>query len=281
MTMEHQKLEQQKRRNSPAKREELDHTLIASVGGWVRPILEDLLHDPELDALQNTANHVSVVRLGYNDHGPIHMRIATVNALTFLALLHDAGVPPSLVREEKGTYLDAQFAVALGGLIHDVGMAVTRDRHEWHSLHLGRDLIIRYIARAYPNSLFKQMLIRALIHEIVIGHMGYDKVFSIEAGTLLVGDGTDMTRGRAKRARELSLHPVLGDMHRHSAFAITSVEIRKGDALPAHISITMSDYAGIFQVEEVLIPKISVSPLRSHIEVAVVVGNDAPRRYLG
>jgi metal-dependent HD superfamily phosphatase/phosphodiesterase len=43
----------------------------------------------------------------------------------------------------------------------------------------------------------------------------------------------------------------------------------------------MNDYAGIFQVEEVLIPKISVSPLRAHVEVAVVVGNDAPRRYLG
>jgi metal-dependent HD superfamily phosphatase/phosphodiesterase len=274
-------MEHQKRRNSPAKREELDNTLIAGVGGWVRPLLQELLVDPELDALQNAANHVSVVRLGYNDHGPIHMRIATVHALTFLALLHDAGLPPSLVREEKGTYLDAQFAVAVGGLIHDVGMAVTRDRHEWHSLHLGRDLIIRYIAKAYPNSLFKQMLVRALIHEIVIGHMGYDKVFSIEAGTLLVGDGTDMTRGRAKRAKELSSHPVLGDMHRHSADAITSVEIRKGDALPAHVSVKMNDYAGIFQVEEVLIPKISVSPLRAHVEVAVVVGNDAPRRYLG
>jgi len=279
--MEHQKLEHQKRRNSPAKREELDHALIAGVGDWVRPLLEDLLADPELDALQNAANHVAVVRLGYNDHGPIHMRIATLHALTILALLHDAGVPPSLVREQKGTYLDAQFAVAVAGLIHDVGMAVTRDRHEWHSLHLGRDLIIRYIARAYPDSLFKQMLVRALIHETVIGHMGYDKVHSIEAGTLLVGDGTDMTRGRAKRAKELSIHPVLGDMHRHSADAITSVEIRKGDALPAHISVQMNDYAGIFQVEEVLIPKISVSPLRAHMEVAVVVGKDAPRRYLG
>src|SRR5215204_2768261 len=101
-------MEHQKRRNSPAKREELDNTLISNVGGWVRPLLQELLLDPELDALQNAANHVSVVRLGYNDHGPVHMRIATVNALTFLALLHDAGVPPSLVREDKGTYLDSQ-----------------------------------------------------------------------------------------------------------------------------------------------------------------------------
>lgn len=269
------------RRNTPAKRNELDDALIAGVGGWVRPLLQEMLVDPELDALQEAANHVSVVRLGYNDHGPVHMRIATLHSLTLLALLHDAGVVPSLVREERGDYHDAQFAVALGGLIHDVGMSVTRDRHEWHSLHLGRDLIIRYLARAYPDNLLKQTLVRALIHEIVIGHMGYDKVFSIEAGVLLVGDGTDMTRGRAKRTKELSTRPVLGDMHRHSAHAITSVEIRTGDALPAHIAITMNDYAGIFQVEEVLIPKISVSPIRQHIEVTVIVGNDAPRRYLG
>lgn len=269
------------RRNTPAKRNELDAALIAGVGGWVRPLIQDLLIDPELDALQEAANHVSVVRLGYNDHGPVHMRIATLHSLTLLALLHDAGVVPSLVREEQGDYHDAQFAVALGGLIHDVGMSVTRDRHEWHSLHLGRDLILRYLARAYPENLRKQTLVRALIHEIVIGHMGYDKVFSIEAGVLLVGDGTDMTRGRAKRTKQLSTGPVLGDMHRHSADAITSVELRTGDALPAHIAVTMNDYAGIFQVEEVLIPKISVSPIRSQIEVTVIVGHDAPRRYLG
>jgi metal-dependent HD superfamily phosphatase/phosphodiesterase len=269
------------RRNTPAKRLELDNALISGMGGWVRPLMQEIMADPELEALQSTANHVSVMRLGYNDHGPVHMRIATLHALTILALLADAGVPPSLVREQQGDYHDAQFAVALAGLIHDVGMAVTRDRHEWHSLHLGRDLILRYIARAYPDSLYKQTLIRALIHEIVIGHMGYDKVFSVEAGVLLVGDGTDMTRGRAKRAKELATAPVLGDMHRHSADAITSVQIRKGDALPAHIEIQMHDYAGIFQVEEVLIPKISASPLRNYIEVAVVVGEDAPRRYLG
>lgn len=268
-------------RHSLAKRQELESSIVAGVGGWVRPIIQELLADPELAALQEAANHVSVVRLGYNDHGPIHMRIATLHALTLLALLHDAGVVPSLVREQQGSYLDAQFAVALASLVHDVGMAVTRDRHEWHSLHLGRDLILRYLVRAYPESLFKQTLVRALIHEIVIGHMGYDKVFSIEAGVLLVGDGTDMTRGRAKRTKELSTGPVVGDMHRHSADAITSVEIRKGDALPAHISIRMNDYAGIFQAEEVLIPKIAASPIRQHIEVAVIVRDDPPRRYLG
>lgn len=269
------------RRNTPAKRIELDSALLAGVGGWVRPIVQDLLNDPELDALQETANHVSVVRLGYNDHGPIHMRVATLHSLTLLALLHDAGIVPSLVREGQGDYHDAQFVVALAGLIHDVGMAVTRDRHEWHSLHLARDLVLRYLDRAYPGNRFKQTLLRALIHEVVIGHMGYDKVFSIEAGVLLVGDGTDMTRGRAKRTKELSTRPVLGDMHRHSADAITSVEIRPGDALPAHIAIRMNDYAGVFQVEEVLIPKISVSPIRQHIEVAVIVRDEAPRRYLG
>lgn len=269
------------RRNTPAKRAELDTALISGVGGWVRPLIQELLADPELDALQEAANHVSVVRLGYNDHGPVHMRVATLHSLTLLALLHDAGVVPSLVRESVGDYHDAQFAVALAGLIHDVGMSVTRDRHEWHSLHLGRDLILRYLTRAYPDDLRKLTLVRALIHEIVIGHMGYDKVFSVEAGVLLVGDGTDMTRGRAKRTMALSKGPVLGDMHRHSADAITHVDIRTGDALPAHIAITMSDYAGIFQVEEVLIPKISVSPIKHHIEVTVIVGHDAPRRYLG
>ena len=35
------------------------------------------------------ANAVSVRRLGYNDHGPVHARLVTYNALKILRLMHE------------------------------------------------------------------------------------------------------------------------------------------------------------------------------------------------
>ena len=37
-------------------------------------VAKALMRDQEIEAVQNYANNVSIVRLGYNDHGPVHMR---------------------------------------------------------------------------------------------------------------------------------------------------------------------------------------------------------------
>src|SRR5258708_32077347 len=47
------------------------------------------------------------------------------------------------------------------------------------------------------------------------------------SGTVLVADGTDMTKGRARMAKLLATKPTIGDMHRHSANAIQEVVIEK------------------------------------------------------
>ena len=41
------------------------------------------------------------------------------------------------------------------------------------------------------------------MQEGIIGHMGHEKIHSIEAGTVLVADGTDMTKGRARMAKRV------------------------------------------------------------------------------
>lgn len=260
-------------------RQELDRKILAHTKEWLTEVVSRILHDPELEAMQEAANHVSIVRLGYNDHGPVHMRKVTLNALRILDMIHVSGAMPSLVHEGKGTYLDSQFAVIFAGLIHDVGMVVTRIHHEWHSLHLSEILIDKYLREVYPDTK-KRRLVHGMIYEAVIGHMATDKIFSVEAGTVLVADGTDMTRGRARIARKLATSPAIGDIHRHSAEAITRVQIVKGTTRPVKISVTMTDYAGVFQVEEILMKKISASPIQKHLEVDVIVGNEAPRVYL-
>lgn len=262
------------------KRDELDRALLAMVEAKPRAILEKLCQDPKVKLWQNQANHVSIVRLGYNDHGPVHMRIVTLHALRIMNLLKEGGVRSTMEFEEIGTYEDSKVAVVLAAMLHDVGMGVTRDKHEWHSVHMCMPLVERYLAEIYPDDEEKQLAIACMVREAIVGHMGHDKIHSVEAGVLLVADGTDMTKGRARIAKMLAQKPTLGDMHRHSADAIKEVILTKGEERPVHIAVKMDDYSGIFQVEEVLMQKISYSPIRQHIELSVLVHDDPPRRYL-
>ena len=74
-----------------------------------------LFADAELQEMQEYANNVSIRRLGYNDHGPVHMRQVVGNAIKMLNILHEAGIKTSLEDEEIGTFEDSMCAVILAG----------------------------------------------------------------------------------------------------------------------------------------------------------------------
>jgi len=263
-----------------ALREEIDNAILAMLADREKELYRKLASDPLVRAWQDQANHVSIVRLGYNDHGPIHMRIVTLNSLKILGLLRDGGIQPSIVFEKLGTFEDGQAIVILSAMLHDLGMAVARQRHEWHSLIIGMRLVERYLAEFYPDDFVKQVAITAMVQEGIVGHMGHDKIHSIEAGTVLVADGTDMSKGRARLAKLLATKPTLGDMHRHSADAIKEVIIERGQNRCVHINVRMDDYSGIFQVEEVLMGKLAHSPIQDFVELSVAVRDEPLRRYL-
>lgn len=267
-------------RTGSAIKEELDHAIQNLLTERGKALYRKLSRDPQVLAWQDLANHVSIVRLGYNDHGPIHMRIVTLNALKMLGLLRDGGVQPSIVFEKMGTYEDGQTIVLLSAMLHDLGMAVARQNHEWHSLLIGMRFVEKYLAEFYADDFGKQVAITAMVQEGIVGHMGHEKIHSIEAGTVLVADGTDMTKGRARIAKLLAKKPTLGDMHRHSADAIKEVIIEKGTTRSVHINVRMDDYSGIFQVEEVLMGKLLHSPIHDFVELSVAVRDEPLRRYL-
>jgi metal-dependent HD superfamily phosphatase/phosphodiesterase len=263
-----------------ALRDEIDSAILALLSDRGKDLYRRLASDPLIMAWQDQANHVSIVRLGYNDHGPIHMRIVTLNSLKILGFLREGGIQPSIVFEKLGTFEDGQAIILLSAMLHDLGMAVARQRHEWHSLVIGMRVVERYLAEFYPDDIAKQVAITAMVQEGIVGHMGHEKIHSIEAGTVLVADGTDMTRGRARLAKLLSTKPTIGDMHRHSADAIREVVIEKGRDRCVHINVRMDDYSGIFQVEEVLMGKLSHSPIHDFVELSVSVRDEPLRRYL-
>jgi len=264
-----------------SKQRELDEVLLQRTEGPVRALLQRLVSDSAIHQYLSYANVVSVRRLGYNDHGPVHARIVTYNALKILRLIHEAGIPTSLEDEEVGRYEDSQVAVALAGFMHDIGMGVARSDHEWHSLLVADKQIRDHLAQVYPDEEDPmRTVLHAVTHEAIVGHMASQRIHSIEAGVVLVADGCDMAHGRARIPQALERDPMVGDIHRFSASAIRRVDIKRGENKPVSIQVTMDNVTGLFQVEEILMTKVKASPIMPHLEVSAIVGDDSPRHYL-
>lgn len=245
-------------------------------------IVQELIHNEEIEAIQDYANNVSIVRLGYNDHGPVHMRAVCRNCLKMLQILYTSGVKTSLEIEQAGTFLDSVTAVIIASFFHDFGMTVGRQDHELYSVMLGHLIIDSILKKNLPNKsdLKRRVIIRSMAIEGIIGHMGTRKVHSLEAGLILIADGCDMTKGRARIPMELSTKPSVGDIHKYSANSIEKVKIEQGSERPIKIEVKMSADVGFFQIEEVLLQKINSSPAKHLIELYAGVENCELKKYL-
>ena len=245
-------------------------------------LLGILLKHPEITALQNYANTVSITRIGLNDHGPVHMKTVTRNALKILGILHEAGVQTCVEKEQTGTFTDSIMAVMFAAMLHDSGMTIARKNHELYSGIICHTLIGDILQQLFPEEkdMMRRVVIRSLAMEGILGHMGSHPVHSIEAGVILIADGCDMTKGRARIALEIPTEPAVGDMHKYSAHSIEKVKIRRGENRPLKIEVTMKSEVGFFQIEAVLIPKIQASPVRGLVELYAGVEGEEMKRYV-
>jgi len=243
-------------------------------------LVKFLFADEELQEMQEYANNVSIRRLGYNDHGPVHMRQVVGNAIKMLNILHEAGIQTSLEQEETGTFEDSMCAVILAGLMHDLGMAIGRQGHEEMSVMLAQPIIERTLMHLLPNDLHRRVIIRSVATEAIIGHMSSRKIHSIEAGILLIADGCDMTKGRARIPMSINTTPRVGDIHKYSANAINRIGIHRGEKKPIKIDVEMSGDVGFFQIEEVLLQKIDASPAKQFVELYAGVEGMERKCYL-
>jgi metal-dependent HD superfamily phosphatase/phosphodiesterase len=251
-----------------------------ALSGKADQALEMLLHDEELQAAQEYANTVSIVRLGYNDHGPVHMRTVALNALIMLRLLRQAQIKTSLEKDGCGDFEDSVIAVMCAAMLHDLGMGIGRQDHESTGVYLALPILNRLLAYVYQGDIRKQAMIRALSLEGIVGHMGAYAVYSLEAGVVQVADGCDMTKGRARIPLALA-HPTKGGhIHQYSANSIEGVTIDAGEERPIRISVHMSNASGFFQVEEVLMKKIAGSTAKPFVELYARVLDEAPLQYL-
>ncbi len=239
-----------------------------------------LFADEELQEMQDYANNVSIKRLGFNDHGPVHMRQVAGNAIKMLNLLREAGIKTSLEAEEVGTFEDSMCAVIIAGLMHDLGMMIGRQGHEDMSAIFAQPIIERALMHVFPNDLKRRVIIKSLATEAIVGHMSSKKIHSIEAGIILIADGCDMTKGRARIPMAINTTPRVGDIHKYSANAINRIGIHHGHIRPIRIDIEMSGDVGFFQIEEVLLTKIDSSPAKQFVELYAGVEGQEKKRYL-
>lgn len=245
-------------------------------------VVQLLIDDAEVQAIQDYANTVSIVRLGFNDHGPVHMRTVCRNALKMLKIFYQAKIQTSLEKEQSGTFADSVTAVILASFFHDFGMTVGRQDHELYSAIIGQPVINSILKKVLPEEkdLKRRVTIYAMAMEGIIGHMGTRKIHSVEAGIILVADGCDMTKGRARIPMEINTKPSVGDIHKYSANSIEKVKILAGEEKPIKIEVHMSAVVGFFQIEEVLLQKISCSPIKDFIELYAGVDDDEMKKYL-
>jgi uncharacterized protein len=228
-------------------------------------IVERINGDAELKAYWRASNITAIDRLGYNDHGPIHIKIVAKSALRMLRLLVESGETPDIVKSYSLSKDDAEVVVVLAAALHDIGHAIHREGHEEYSIALAPPIIKRLLKDIYDETELTIVMVEIL--HAMITHRSDLQPLTLEASVVRVADALDMEKGRARipfKAGSINIHSV-------SALAIDKVRISKGDERPIKVEIAMNNSAGIYQIDELLRDKIAKTSIRDKITIVIQV----------
>ena len=237
-------------------------------------LVERINADDEVYALWECANVNAVTRLGMTDHGPVHVHIIANIALKLMRLLIAAGIQPSIARDHGLTNEDAEVVVVLAALTHDLGMSIHRADHEQFSLFVAQTKIREWLDGLYDVR--AATLVRSEALHAIISHRKGGRPLTVEAGVVRVADALDMTKGRSRIPFEAGQI----DIHSLSAAAIDKVEILHGEAKPIRIVVTMTNSAGIFQLDELLKEKLHGSGLEQYVEVEASIEGETEKKLV-
>jgi len=237
-------------------------------------VLKRVYEDKELETFWQCANVVAIDRLGWSDHGPMHVKIMSNIGLKILRLLLEAGVTPNIVKDHKMTKNDAEVVVALGCVLHDIGHVVHRYNHAVYSIPIALRFLDRYLEGIYNTK--KRAIITSDVLHAIVSHGPKAPPLTIEAGVVKVADALDMEKGRARipfKAGKINIHSV-------SAMAIDRITIERGEDKPIKIIIEMSNSAGIFQIDDLLGKKVKGSGLEEYLKIVVQVKPEGETRIV-
>jgi len=234
----------------------------------VAKVLSLLKTDRFINGLIDQANKVAIVRMGYNDHGPMHARITAYNSLKILDLLH---VEPTVVSEEIGNREDSMVATVMGAFLHDCGISLVREGHELMGSIISRDPVVSILSKIYKDR-YKVARLASIVSECILCHMGTYKATSWEARIVETADGTDASKGRAR----VPFHIAKPDIHKFSALAIERVNIIKGEKKPIRFEVIMDNPAGIFQTEAIMMKKTVDAGMDKYVEIVAKIKDQKP-----
>jgi metal-dependent HD superfamily phosphatase/phosphodiesterase len=237
-------------------------------------IIDWVKKDTRLQTLWKCANVMAIDRMGFTDHGPTHVKIVANSSLKILRILIEHKIVPSIVKNYGMKNEDAEVVVVLGSIFHDLGMVVTRDGHELYGALLASESIEKYLRDIYKEE--ERTIVYSEVLHAIVSHEDPRKPLTVEAGIVRVADALDMEEGRARIPFEAGRV----DIHSVSALSIQKVEIHEGDTKPVTIRIIMSNSAGVFQIDELLKPRIENSGIQNYIHVVAEITGEKERRIL-
>ena len=240
----------------------------------LKEIMDRVNADDELYTLWQVINNNAIKRLGMSDHGPVHVQIVANIALKFLRLLADRGIQPTSVVDYQLAIQDAEVIIALAALLHDMGMSIHRADHELYSLFLAAPKIKELLHGIYEVSM-RTVLISEILHTI-ISHRSEGKPFTLEAGIVRVADALDMEEGRTRipfQAGRINIHSV-------SAASIERIRIERGEDKPIRIVVSMSNSAGVFQLDQLLKNKLEGSGLESYVDIDASIQGETEKKLI-
>jgi len=248
----------------------------------LKQVMEKIKEDKKLQTYWKCANVMAIERMGYTDHGPTHVKIVANLALKLLRILVEKKlIKPSIVENYGMKNEDAEVVVVLGAIFHDLGMIVQRSKHEEYSAILALEFIEKCLTPTY-NEEERAIITSEVLHAIVAHEQPYSiepskKILTKEAGIVGIADALDMEAGRAR----IPFQAGKVDIHAISALSIEKVEVDVAETgKPIIIKIKMSNSAGVFQIDELLKPRIVNSGLEQFFHVIAEITGEKERKII-
>ncbi len=237
-------------------------------------VMGSVKRDVRLRTFWRCSNVMAIDRMGYTDHGPTHVKIVANLALKLLRILVSKEVKASVVKNYGMANEDAEVVVVLASILHDLGMTVIRNHHEMYSAMLAREFTERLLKPVYSEE--ERAIITSEVLHCIVAHERPNVPLTVEAGIVGIADALDMEAGRARIPFESGKI----DIHAVSALSIEKVEIVEGGKKPITISIKMSNSAGVFQIDELLKPRIEISGLQEYFHVVAEITGEKETRII-
>ncbi len=249
----------------------------------LKAVMEKVKDDKKLKTYWKCANVMAIERMGYTDHGPTHVKIVANLSLKLLRILVEKKlITPSIVENYSLTNDDAEVVVVLGSIFHDLGMIVQRREHEKYSAFLALEFFDKFLTPTYSEEekaiITSEVLHAIVTHEEPPSNEPTCKILTKEAGIVGIADALDMEAGRAR----IPFQSGKVDIHAVSALSIEKVdiEVAEGGGKPINIKIKMSNSAGVFQIDELLKPRIVNSGLEQFFHVIAEITGEKEARII-